>query len=166
MLCWDIFMGDPCSLSWELLEATALSCLAPAWAALRPCSCQACTLLMGAWPCHGLSISRLNLRLASSLGRCCSLLWFHCACQAGLGRLSSSGAVLQQRMMDDFSTAGELNRQESLRMTFQAPWDFKHNPSLQESSYCLKWWIHTMASTSSKTQKGLGSRACAAAKGN
>lgn len=36
------------SSSWELLEVTALSSLAPAWAALWPCSCRAGTPLMGA----------------------------------------------------------------------------------------------------------------------
>lgn len=47
-LYWNIFMGDPPSLSWMLLEVTSLSCLAAAWAALWLCSCQAGTLLMGA----------------------------------------------------------------------------------------------------------------------
>lgn len=42
------FHGRPSSLSWELLEVTALSCLAAAWAALWPCPCQAGVLLMGA----------------------------------------------------------------------------------------------------------------------
>lgn len=45
----EIFLWEtPASLSWELLEVTAFSCLAPAWTALWPCSCQAGTLLMGA----------------------------------------------------------------------------------------------------------------------
>lgn len=139
--------------------------------------CLSCTVAMSlpGWypadgspdPATGSQFPIWTSGLPLRFGRCCSLLWFHCACQDGLGHLSSNGAVLQQRMMDHFSSAaGELNRQESLRMTSQAPLGFKLNPSLQESSYCLKLWTHTMASTSSKTQKELGSRACAAAKDN
>lgn len=114
------------------------------------------------WPCHGLSVSRLSLRFASSLGCCCSLLWFHCACQAGLGHLSSNGAENDGWFLlcCRIESAGIIEDDIPSSLGIQT------QPLPAREQLLPKLWTHTTASTSSKTQKGLGSRTCAADKDN